>query len=517
GRVTGNIDIALPAGEAPRGTASLRINGLSRASTASASTPIDVGLNANLGIASSVVRAVIVRGSRVEGRAQARLGAIPDGPEGLATRMFAAPVTGQVRYTGAAQDLWGLSGLSALDVRGPVTLALDIGGILGNPRVSGSVKGSGLRVESPVIGAIVTGASLDARFVESRLELTSFAGKSGPSGSIAGSGTIILSYEQGFPIDIRMTLKNAQMLDRDDLTATASGQIRVATDAYGGVVSGKLTLDRGTYVVGRTAVADVPVLAVSERNVRALGRPQVVYAAPTRWLFNLASKADNRLFVEGMGIKSEWQADVRLRGGTTTPELAGRVQLIRGDYDFAGKRFELTRGDIRFQGVYPPDPIISITAENVSASLTARLNIDGTAQRPNIKFSSVPALPEDEVLSRVLFGTSVTDLSALEAVQLAAALTSLRGSGGFNPMGVVRKGLGLDRLRILPADATIGRRTSVAAGRYIGRNVYVELATDAQGYTSTSIEIGLTRSLSLLSSVATLGGTSAGLRWKRDY
>ncbi|WP_310497385.1 hypothetical protein, partial [Sandarakinorhabdus sp.] len=83
GRVTGNIDIAMPAGEAPRGTASLRINGLSRASTASASTPIDVGLNANLGIASSVVRAVIVRGSRVEGRAQARLGAIPDGPEGL--------------------------------------------------------------------------------------------------------------------------------------------------------------------------------------------------------------------------------------------------------------------------------------------------------------------------------------------------------------------------------------------------------------------------------------------------
>jgi len=54
-------------------------------------------------------------------------------------------------------------------------------------------------------------------------------------------------------------------------------------------------------------------------------------------------------------------------------------------------------------------------------------------------------------------------------------------------------------------------------GRYIGRNVYVEFATDAQGYTATSIEIGLTRSLSLLSSVATLGGTSASVRWKRDY
>jgi translocation and assembly module TamB len=93
----------------------------------------------------------------------------------------------------------------------------------------------------------------------------------------------------------------------------------------------------------------------------------------------------------------------------------------------------------------------------------------------------------------------------------------LRGGSGFNPIGAVSRGLGIDRLRILPADQLAGRRTTVAAGQYVGRNVYVELATDAQGYTATSIEIGLTRSLSILSSVATLGGTAGAVRWKRDY
>jgi len=244
----------------------------------------------------------------------------------------------------------------------------------------------------------------------------------------------------------------------------------------------------------------------------------VQYVAPTRWLFNLNIKADRRLLVTGMGINSEWQADVRLRGGATTPELFGRVQLVRGDYDFAGKRFQLTRGDIRFVGAYPPDPIIAVTAENTGNGFTAFLNVEGTAQRPQIKFSSVPALPEDEVLSRVLFGSNVTDLSAPEAIQLAGALASLRGSGGgFNLIGAVGKGLGIDRLRILPADVVTGRRTTVAAGQYVGRNVYVELATDAQGYTATSIEIGLTRTLSVLSQVATLGGTSGSVRWKKDY
>ena len=57
----------------------------------------------------------------------------------------------------------------------------------------------------------------------------------------------------------------------------------------------------------------------------------------------------------------------------------------------------------------------------------------------------------------------------------------------------------------------------MAAGEYLGDRVYVEVATDAQGYTATQIEVELTRSLSILSQVATQGGTSINLRWSKDY
>ncbi|MEI6486923.1 MAG: translocation/assembly module TamB domain-containing protein [Sphingomonadales bacterium] len=517
GRMSGTLMLAQAGAAAPTGTAELRLNGLSRSNITSTSTPIDVGLNAALGAGGTVMRAVIVRAGKIEGRAQARLGPLPAGDAGLGARLAAASVTGQLRYAGPAQDLWGLSGLTALDIRGQVQVAGDVAGTLGDPRVAGVIRASGARVEAPLLGAVATEASLDARFTESRLELTRFAGTSG-RGSITGSGSIDLSYERSFPMDIRMQVKDAAILGRDDLAATGSGTIRVATDEYGGVVSGKLDLSNAVYRIGRTAVADVPVLAVTERNTRVLGRRTLQYVAPTRWLYNLTINADRRFLVTGMGINSEWQADVRLRGGATTPELFGRIQLVRGDYDFAGKRFQLTRGDIRFLGGYPPDPVINVTAENSGNGFTACLTVEGTAQRPQIKFSSVPALPEDEVLSRVLFGSRVTDLSAPEAIQLAGALASLRsGGGGFNPIGAVSKGLGIDRLRILPADVATGRKTTVAGGKYIGRNVYVELASDAQGYNATSIEIGLTRTLSVLSQVATLGGTSASVKWKRDY
>ncbi|KPF79911.1 hypothetical protein IP88_01200 [alpha proteobacterium AAP81b] len=518
GRVSGNVDIAVTPDGIPTGNASLRVASLARAGIATSSLPIDVGLNANLGPGGIVARAVIVRGTAVLGRAQARL-AVPPGAAPLTDRLLLAPITGQVRFAGPAQALWGLSGLEALDVRGPLAVDTALGGTLGDPRLTGTLAARGARAELTVLGAVVDQVALDGRFTGARLELTRFAGRVGSNGSIAGSGGIDLSAERAFPIDIRLQLKNAQLLKRDDATGTASGSVRIATDEYGGVVSGRLTVDRALYRLGRTAAAEVPVLQVREVNTQVLGRRVSRYAAPTRWLLDLAVKGDRRLNVSGMGLEAEWQADVRVRGGATTPEIFGRVQLVRGDYDFAGKRFNLTKGDLRFQGGYPADPLIDVSATTTQNGFTAQLDVDGTALRPQIAFSSLPSLPEDEVLSRVLFGSTVTDLSAPEAVQLAAALASLRGGsgGGLNPINLVRKGLGIDRLRILPADTTKGRKTAVAAGQYIGRSVYVELATDASGYTATNIEVSLTRSLSILSELATLGGQSVNLRWKRDY
>ena len=76
---------------------------------------------------------------------------------------------------------------------------------------------------------------------------------------------------------------------------------------------------------------------------------------------------------------------------------------------------------------------------------------------------------------------------------------------------------GLDRLRILPADVSTGQRTAISAGKYLGRRLFVEVITDGQGYSATRAEYQVTRWLSLLSSISTIGRTSANVRVSRDY
>jgi translocation and assembly module TamB len=62
-----------------------------------------------------------------------------------------------------------------------------------------------------------------------------------------------------------------------------------------------------------------------------------------------------------------------------------------------------------------------------------------------------------------------------------------------------------------------GQRTAISAGKYLRRKLFVEIITDGQGYSATRIEYQVTRWLSLLSSLSTIGRTGANVRVSKDY
>jgi translocation and assembly module TamB len=233
---------------------------------------------------------------------------------------------------------------------------------------------------------------------------------------------------------------------------------------------------------------------------------------------DVAMRAPDELYVSGMGLESEWSADLSLSGTSADPRVSGNVRLVRGTLGFAGRSFRLTEGQIGFVGGREINPTIDLRATEDLDEVSVSVNVAGRAMDPQVTFGSTPSLPQDEVLSRILFGSSIADLSTIQAVQLAASLNSLRGSGGgFNPLGTLRSATGLDRLRILGSDDELGRGTAIAAGQYITDDIYVEFITDARGFAATQLEISLTRALSLLSQAGGSGATNVNLQYSTDY
>lgn len=523
GTATGSIDYRQAGSAFPSAQMRLNINNFTRSSLASVSTPVNVVAAGSFGIDGGDVRALIKRGTTTVGRVLATLRPLGPGAGSWTSRLSAAPLSGGIRYNGPAGVLFSLAGLSGQQLNGPIGVAADFGGRLSAPRLTGVVRASNLTYENEVYGTRLTNMRINGRFTNDRFELVELNARAG-DGTFSAAGSVGLAADSGFPIDIRARLNDARLARSDALGATATGEIRVTNSAQaGGLIEGEIRLPEVRYQIVTQGAADVPELTGVRRKsdaARAAAAAERGGASPPG-LFRLALRirADNRLFVSGMGLESEWEADLRVTGTSAAPQVAGEVRIVRGTYSFAGKRFDVTRGLVQFQGNQLTNPTLDIAATTTTQGITATIAIGGRAQNPQLTFTSTPALPQDEVLSRLLFGSSVTNLSATEAIQLASALNSLRGSsgGGLNPLGKLRSATGIDRLRILGGDEATGRGTALAAGQYLTDDIYVEIITDARGFTATQLEIALTKALSLLSSTGSFGGSNVNLRYSRDY
>lgn len=518
GAATGHFQYARAGAAAlPSARVTLRVRGLSRAGLVLSSKPVDLGLDALLQGDRAALRAVAATGGgQVIGRAQAAFGPLPAAGT-LPERFAHAALFGQLRYNGPADILWRLAGTEGTDLSGPLAVGADAGGTVDRPVIKGTVSTSALRLESATLGTVVDGIRAEGRFDGSRLVVDRFAGNTKAGGTLTGHAAFDFAGAHGLGIDVALDANHALLLARDDLSATVTGPLTLRSNGIGGTIGGDVTLDRSSYRFGRAEAAGVPRLPVIEIN-----RPADIdiAATPIPWTLDLKADARNQLFVRGLGLDSEWRARLAIKGPVDDPAITGRADLIRGSYQFAGRRFDLSRGIVRFTGTQPIDPALDLVADANIQGLSAAIRIGGTGTKPELSFTSTPALPEDELLSRLLFGTTIANLSAPEALQLAAAVNSLRtggGKGSLDPINAIRRVAGLDRLRIESADVTTGQKTSIAAGKYIGRRTYVELVTDGQGYSATRIEFQVTRWLSLLSTVSTIGRQSANVRVSKDY
>ncbi len=521
GRADGAIDFTQTGGGYPTARANLKINNFSRSSVAVASTPVDVVIDASLSPdltpQGNYAHAIFRQGGVVVGRLQTNLS--PTGPgAGWVKQISNGGVSGGIRYNGPAGVLFSLTGQARQQLNGPVAVAADVSGQLNAPRLNGVIKGTNLTYDNDNLGTRVTALAVDGRFSNDKLELTTFSGKAG-TGTIRGNGWVGLAANEKFPLQVHIDLDNARLARSDTINSTVTGTLDLSNDATNGaLIKGDLRLPLLRYTVIRQGAAEVNQLqGVHHKGYQTVQTAQAGLAPPALWKLDIRARADNHIFVSGMGLESEWRMDLHLVGTTRDPRVEGEMHTVRGYYAFAGRDFNIDDGTIRFDGGALANPEISINASGVVKDVTGVIKVSGSAMQPDIAFSSTPALPQDEVLSRMLFGQSITNLSATEALQLASAVNGLRGGHDYlNPLGALRSATGIDRLRVVGADTTTGRGTSLAAGKYLTNSVYVEIVTDTKGFAATQIEISLSRALSVLSQAGNTG-TAVSLKYSKDY
>ncbi|WP_286799778.1 translocation/assembly module TamB domain-containing protein [Oceanicaulis sp. UBA2681] len=317
--------------------------------------------------------------------------------------------------------------------------------------------------------------------------------------------------EGGFEGEGRIELNRLHLVDRPELSGGASGYADFTLSERVLTVTGEADVQRLDVrpSAGGNGGPSIPQIEVVELN-----RPDSLdraYRRPIRLELDYHLRADDRLFVSSRAFTSEWSADVHVTGTATRPNLSGQATLIAGQASLLTAPFTLTTGRVTFDGPVNQSRV-AIEALHETSDLTVIGRVEGSVRAPEVSFESTPSLPEDEILSRLLFGSGVSDLSPLQASQLAAQLS---GAGWLDAMAGVRAVLGMDRLDVRQnGDGAV----SVLGGRQLTEDVYLELETGVgQALGAARIEWRLSPSFVLASEVSGDSSNEISLSWRRSF
>ena len=395
--------------------------------------------------------------------------------------------------------------------RGEVDLNATVTGTMAAPRVIGTAQLSNGDVTDYALGARVTNLVALVQATGDSIRLTRFSGKAGP-GTLGGNGSISLAG--AMPVDLHFTADNARPLSSDLITALIDANLAVQGNVKGDLqAGGTVHVRRADIRVPDKLPPSVAVLPVRDANTPPPSQPEA--ESQSRIALNLTLDAPEQVFIRGRGLDAELGGVIHIRGTAAKPVPDGGLHLRRGTLSVIGTTLTFTEGTIDFSGDGLADPSVHFVANSTTATIVATLTVGGTAKDPKITLSSVPDMPQDEILSQLLFGTSTSKLSPLQLAQIAAALASLSGAGsGFDPLESLRTTFGLDRLSV--GSSSTGSPT-LEAGRYLTRGVYLGAKQSASGNgTQATVQVDITKGLKLETTAGSGSASATGATSSAD-
>ncbi|WP_196223389.1 translocation/assembly module TamB domain-containing protein [Roseibium sp. RKSG952] len=416
--------------------------------------------------------------------------------------------------------------MAGLRGEGSVRIAGKITGSFQKPLYNLTATPTGVRMTSLNTGVTIQDVTGTVSVTPEAVSINQLNGAVASGGSFSAAGTIGLGA--GMPADLSAKLDKAKYVDASLVTAVVDADIKVTGDLAGttnsALISGTVTIDKADISIPETLPGTVSPVIVRHVNapkavqqqVAELGgepRSEKVEGTSNPPRLDVTLNAPGRIFVRGRGLDAELGGNLKIIGTTQAPQAIGAFELRRGLLNILARRLTFSKGEITFSGSLTP--VIDFAATSTVSDTTITVSITGNADDPKIAFTSSPDLPQDEVLSLLLFGKSVGTLSPTQIVELATSVAVLTGGSDSGPLAQIRKSLGLD---VVDLNIDDDDGPALAVGKYINDNIYlgVEQGTGT-GSSRVQVDIELDRGVKLRGEVGADGSSKAGIFIEREY
>ncbi len=411
------------------------------------------------------------------------------------------------------------------NLTGQVKIAINLSGQIDNPQIKGSIKLTDGAYEILKSGSIYHNIQAILEGDGSVVVIKHFSAENSKHGSITAKGKISLDKKQHFPFDIKLEPKQIAIMESDYADIEASGSLQLVGNLKKSKLRGDLTVDNAVIHMEEALPKQIKSVAVIFINQnpdhKSKRSSEVSNSSPLA--FDIKLQIPGNVSIEGNNLSSEWKGAITITGTANNPLLNGDLSVINGQYDFNGKTFNLSQGNIHFAGSPGKKTSIYVVASKEIDRIRADIIVKGAADKLVVSFRSNPPLSQREVLSYILFNRGIADITPDQGDQLSQSFISLnaseQNSSSDDFLTKIRNNIGIDRLDISANDNN-NKDLSLQIGKYITEGVFVSINKSISDIGNRlAIEANVHKNLKAQAEVE-LGTANQGkisLKWKNDY
>lgn len=354
---------------------------------------------------------------------------------------------------------------------GSIVAEMDARGPLREPNLDGELRWRDGRLVIPALSVPISDIDLSVSGSSSGNAVIKGRARAG-AGELAVDGRFDDLMQASRSFTVRLSGKNAELLDWPEYKLTASPDIVISGSFAGVSINGRIDVPRADIAIRRIPEGSVK----PSTDVTVIGRTaQPEAAVPVTGAADIV--LGQNIHVQALGLDTKLKGRLRVTATESRSLRAeGELTLAEGVFEAYGQRLTITDGSMLFTG--PLDnPFVNVravrTIETIDGTVTAGIDLRGPAQNLVASVFSEPSMAESDALSYLVLGRPLQQSTAVEGSQLSGAAVALGLRQATRITNQIGQAFGLDQLEVAGDGSST---TALVAGKQVSSRLYVRYA-----------------------------------------
>ncbi|MBI5346414.1 MAG: translocation/assembly module TamB domain-containing protein, partial [Chlamydiae bacterium] len=331
-----------------------------------------------------------------------------------------------IDYTGKIEEILDFINIGAQHLEGDLSCKLKISQTLKEPNLQGICEFKNGTYENYFTGTYLQNIEAKILANNEQLDLEYLRAKDISDGKILATGTFSLSSKMNYPFSFYLDLDKLICVQTDSLQAKGSSRIELEGNRTSALAKGTLKIDEAVVNIPPSIPIVLPNVEINyiNRPTPAILPLQKIRSPIYPLNLDLIVDAQNPITVQGQGVNSTWQGTFKVLGSYNDILATGSLNLIQGTYSFSLRKFELTQGSLSLIGKSHEVPFFNLHGKTTQQGIDILANLKGPINSLKLTFNSEPPLPASSIMSLLLFGKGISDITGEQTVELASKMTN---------------------------------------------------------------------------------------------